>query len=67
MATRKLIKPKTFADDLGVSRSQLYVLMKRDPRFPKPVRISEGRIAFVEAEKAAYIELLIAERPCEAA
>jgi predicted DNA-binding transcriptional regulator AlpA len=62
ICTRKFIRRKPFADLLGVSRSQTYVLQKRDPRFPKPVRISQGLEAFVIEEAETYIQALISKR-----
>ena len=62
MVTFKLISPKAFAERLSGSRPLLYHLMGKDPAFPRPVRISQGRIAFVESEVDAYIRRRIAAR-----
>ena len=35
--------------------------VKEDPRHPKPVPISPGRVAFIEAEIDAYDEIMVAE------
>ena len=37
-----------------------------DPRHPRPVQVSPGRVAFPEPEVEAYDLLLIAERDAEA-
>lgn len=35
--------------------------VKEDPRHPKPIQISPGRVAFIEAEVDAYDEIMVAE------
>lgn len=52
---------KASATHLGVSRSTFYQLLKQ-PSFPQPIAISEGRKAMVVAELEAWIEARISER-----
>ena len=35
--------------------------VKEDPRHPKPVQISPGRVAFIKAEVDVYDEIMVAE------
>ena len=51
--------------DLAARRSISLSTQKRleqDPRHPRPVDVSPGRVAFVEPEADEYDLLLIAER-----
>ena len=48
------------------SRPHLYRLIKMG-KFPRPVKLGENRVAFVEAEIDSYIESKIAERDHEVA
>ena len=62
--SRKLIPMDGLGTARGImfySRSQLYRLI-RAGKFPKPIRLSENRVAFCEHEIDAWIELKIAER-----
>jgi prophage regulatory protein len=53
------------ARGITLSRSQIYRLIGRK-RFPKPVRMGERAVAFVEKEIDDYIAGRIAERDGEA-
>ena len=61
--SRKLIPMDGLGTARGIvySRSQLYRLI-RAGKFPKPIRLSENRVAFCEHEIDAWIESKIAER-----
>lgn len=49
------LRPAKVAEKLGVKKSTLTALRKR-PDFPKPVRITDRAIAFVESEVDAWID-----------
>lgn len=66
-AQTRLISPKEFGDRLCLSRSSIYRLMDGEPGFPRPVKVAQKRIAFVEAEADAYIAARIASRQERAA
>lgn len=55
--TVRLIPPKETADRAGVSLRTLQ-RMVREGRAVTPVRVSEGRIGFVEAEVQAWLASL---------
>ena len=52
---------KQMAARRGTSVSTEKRLQQTDPRYPKKVRISEGRVGFPETEADDYDVLLIAE------
>lgn len=56
ISRKDLAKRRTF------SISTQKRLEKEDPRHPKPVQISPGRIAFVDEECIAYDRMIIEER-----
>lgn len=48
----------------GLRRSTLYDLAKRDPTWPRQIRISEGTVGWIESEVKAWLEQRIkASRP----
>lgn len=49
--------------DRGIrfTRQHLYRLIKAN-KFPRPIRLGENRLAWVESEIDAYLETKIAER-----
>ncbi len=53
---------KDLADRRSTSVSTEKRRIKRDPRHPRPVQISLGRVGFPEPEADEYDLLLIAER-----
>ena len=53
---------KDLADRRSTSVSTEKRRIKRDPRHPRPVQISLGRVGFPEPEVNEYDLLLIAER-----
>ena len=57
----KFISRKDLAKRRSISLSSQKRL-EQDPRHPKPVNVSPGRVAFVEPEADEYDLLLIAER-----
>lgn len=57
----KFISRKDLAKRRSISLSSQKRL-ETDPRHPKPVNVSPGRVAFVEPEADEYDLLLIAER-----
>lgn len=64
------MKLLSFADlpDRGISysRQHVYKLIAAD-KFPKPIKLGEQRVAFVESEIDAWIKSKIAARDAEAA
>ena len=58
-AVQTLISHKEAARRCAVSRATLYRFMA-DGSFPKPIRLSPGRVAFVEHEIQAWIDAKIA-------
>lgn len=61
-AITRLISPKEFGERLCLSRSSIYRLIDEESAFPRPVKVAQKRIAFVEAEADAYIAARIASR-----
>ncbi len=57
---------KQRAEDRGTSVSTEKRCLANDPRYPRPVQISPGRMALVASECDAYDALLIAEARNEA-
>ncbi|MGY6568521.1 MAG: helix-turn-helix transcriptional regulator [Salinarimonas sp.] len=57
----RLISPKDAAAAVNLSRPALYYLAESG-QFPKPVRLTEKRIAFVRAEVEAWIDQRIQGR-----
>lgn len=51
-----LLSPKQVCASLSLSRTTLWRLTRRDPEFPKAVRISGNRIAFRASEIHAWVE-----------
>lgn len=58
----RLMNPKEAAQATSLSRT-LLTLMAAEGQFPKPVQLTERRIAFVRAEVEAWIDERIANRP----
>lgn len=58
----KLLSDKRLADNFDVSVSTIKRLRKTDPRFPRKVRISNGRGGTPDFEADAYARVLIDER-----
>jgi prophage regulatory protein len=58
----KLIAMNALGDKgIPYSRAHLYRLIRADA-FPKPIRLGENRIAFVEDEIEAWLEKKVSER-----
>ncbi|MCJ7995885.1 AlpA family phage regulatory protein [Rhizobium cremeum] len=57
----RLMNPKEAAEATSLSRT-LLTLMATEGQFPKPVQLTERRIAFVRAEVEAWIDQRIANR-----
>jgi prophage regulatory protein len=57
----RLMAPKDAATAANLSRPALYYLAGKG-QFPKPVRLTEKRIAFVRAEVEAWVDERIAGR-----
>jgi prophage regulatory protein len=55
---KKLMRLQAVKEITGLSRSSIYA----DPSFPKPVKIGERAVAWVEDEVLAWVEERIAER-----
>ena len=58
----KFVSWKQRVEDRGTSRSTEQRRYLDDPRYPRLVQISPGRVAFVASELDDYDALLIAER-----
>lgn len=61
MSKQTLIRLKNVLSKTGLSRSHTYALIGQG-RFPKPVKLSEKSVAWVESEIDYWIEQRIAER-----
>ena len=57
----KFLSWKDLAERRTTSVSTEKRRVKDDPRHPKLVQISQGRVAFIESEIDAYDEILVAE------
>lgn len=57
----RLMNPKEAAEATSLSRT-LLTLMAAEGQFPKPVQLTERRIAFVRAEVEAWLDQRIAAR-----
>ena len=59
----KLISTKRVRQKLGdISNATFFDKFRHDPSFPRPVRISQNRLGYVEEEVDGYIQhTLIAE------
>lgn len=62
----KLISPNEAAKRLTLGRSSINRLVRTDPHFPQPVRVSTHRIAFVEDEVQAYLDARVNSRAARA-
>jgi prophage regulatory protein len=54
----KLLRLSTVKEITGRSRSSIYA----DPSFPRPVKIGDRAVAWVEDEIKSWVETRIAER-----
>ena len=61
MMTR-FLRLKKVTEATGLPRSSVYEVMKCDPSFPKPVRISARAVAWLEEEIIEWQRACIAER-----
>ena len=43
---------------IGISRTSIYEKLKKDPAFPRPVKLGAGSIAWRFAEVKAWVESL---------
>lgn len=58
-----LITEKIFRQHLGgISRTTFWQLERDEPSFPKPVRVTPGRKAYVASEVEQFISKLVARR-----
>jgi predicted DNA-binding transcriptional regulator AlpA len=57
----KFLSPRQTCEHVTVSRSTLDRLVAAG-EFPKPIRITERRLAYVESEVAAWLEAKVSER-----
>ena len=63
----RMLSLKQVEDCIGLSSSTIYDMLDKrskryDPTFPVQVKISKGRVAWVESEVAQWIENKIAAR-----
>jgi prophage regulatory protein len=61
---QKIIRLADLPNFTGLRRTQIYALVTAG-RFPKPVRLSTRRLAWLEAEVAEWQAARIAERDIE--
>lgn len=61
MSVERFLRRPKVEEITGLSRSGIYQKMA-DGQFPKPVRISEGRVAWRESEIAAWQARRVADR-----
>lgn len=52
----RVLDVKGVASKIGLSRSQIYRILKSDPSFPKPIRLSPRRIGWRENEVDSWID-----------
>lgn len=57
----KIIRPKQTAEKFGMALPTLWAKSKKDPDFPKPIKLSENITGWVEAEVDAYLEKKVRE------
>ena len=55
----QLLRIKSVSEIVGLSRSSIYELIKQS-KFPRPVRISSGRVRWTSSDIDEWIELQIA-------
>ena len=63
----RLIPPKQVMHYTALSSTTIYAMVNKksdryDPTFPVQVKLSKGRVAWVESEVAAWIESKMADR-----
>ena len=58
---RRIIRQRPVLDRTGYSRSRLYVLINQG-KFPKPIKLGERAVGWIEDEVDAHIDQLIASR-----
>ncbi|BBN59334.1 helix-turn-helix transcriptional regulator [Hydrogenovibrio marinus] len=58
---QKLLRLKQVMAETGLSRSYVYALSK-DGKFPKPVKLSEKSVAWIESEIKEWIDQKIIDR-----
>ena len=61
MAEKRLLRPKEVCKKLGISRTDLWSKTKNG-ELPKPVKLSNRNVAYLEHELDEYIDRLIATR-----
>ena len=65
MSHHRLIRRKQVEQAIGLSRSSIYARLNEkshhyDPTFPKPIRLSDSSVAWIESEIQNWIESRIA-------
>jgi prophage regulatory protein len=61
LSAQKIVRLDELPQFTGLRRTQIRVLMQAG-KFPRPIRLSERRIAWLESEVAAWQAARIAER-----
>ncbi|MCK1409540.1 AlpA family phage regulatory protein [Bradyrhizobium sp. 76] len=56
---RRIISYREVCDAIGKTRATVARLVKRDPRFPKPLRVGTFSTGFYEDEVAEYLNGLL--------
>lgn len=58
----RILRLRDCLEMTGLSRSTWHRKIKEDPTFPKPVRLGESAVGWIEAEVQDWIEARKAER-----
>jgi len=64
MSSKKLIRIKTVKTITGISKSHIYLLASQG-RFPRPIKLGERSVAWIEEEVETWIENRISQRDGE--
>lgn len=51
-----LISPKLLAQQLSISLATLWRMRRRDPSFPRPIKLTPHRLGFRVAEIEAWLD-----------
>lgn len=57
----QFLRDKAVADKIGVSRPHLWTLVKTDPTFPRPVKLSANVTVWLESEINEWMLRKVAE------
>lgn len=54
--SNKYLRPNAAANKLGIGLSSLWLLIKNDPTFPRPIKLTPRTTVLSERELDAYVE-----------